>query len=154
MKIAVSSSGNSLDSTLDPRFGRCAYFLIVNPADTRYEVFNNQGAAQSRGAGIQAAKFLVAKDVTAVISGHVRPNVLQVFAAANIETFVAEQGTIKEVVERYKSGGLRPTRQTAVGAQGVAGGKRCGGRNRTGKGPGGARGMGRCGGTAEQQRIG
>ena len=30
MKIAVGSNGNNLDSLIDPRFGRCAYFLIVD----------------------------------------------------------------------------------------------------------------------------
>ena len=41
MKIAISSSGKTLDSLLDPRFGRCAWFLIIDPADMRYEVFDN-----------------------------------------------------------------------------------------------------------------
>ncbi|MBW2001843.1 MAG: NifB/NifX family molybdenum-iron cluster-binding protein, partial [Deltaproteobacteria bacterium] len=30
MKIAVSSTGTDLNSEIDPRFGRCAYFIIVN----------------------------------------------------------------------------------------------------------------------------
>jgi hypothetical protein len=61
MKIAISSSGKTLDSALDPRFGRCAWFLVIDPADMRYEVFDNQSAAQSSGAGIQAAQFLADK---------------------------------------------------------------------------------------------
>ena len=31
MKIAISSTGQTLDSTVDARFGRCPYFLIVDP---------------------------------------------------------------------------------------------------------------------------
>ena len=87
MKIAISSSGNTLDSALDPRFGRCAYFLIVDPADMRFEAFDNQSAAQSSGAGIQAAQFLADKNVRAVITGHVGPNAVQTLAAAGIEVF-------------------------------------------------------------------
>jgi predicted Fe-Mo cluster-binding NifX family protein len=30
MKIAVSAAGNTLDSLVDPRFGRCAYFIIAD----------------------------------------------------------------------------------------------------------------------------
>ena len=146
MKIAISSSGNSLDSALDPRFGRCAYFLIVDPADMRYEVFNNQGTAQSRGAGIKAANFLVTKNVGAVITGHASLNVVQTLASAGIEIFMEQQGTIKEVVALFKSSGLKTATQSAVNAYfGMGVGARCGDQGGKRKGSGG-RGMRHCGG--------
>ena len=40
MKVAVSSNGNNLDARLDPRFGRCAFFLVINPDDMSFEAFN------------------------------------------------------------------------------------------------------------------
>ena len=136
MKLAISSSGKNLDAQLDPRFGRCAYFLIVDPADMRYEVFDNQSAAQSSGAGIQAAQFLADKNVSAVITGHVGPNAVQTLAAAGIDIFAEQQGSIQEVVKRYKSGTLTPTTQSTVGGHfGMGGGR--------GMGQGGGRGMGR-----------
>ena len=139
MKIAISSSGNNLDAALDPRFGRCAYFLIIDPADMRVEVFDNQSTAQSSGAGIQAAQFLADKNVSAVITGHVGPNAVQTLAAAGIDIFAEQQGTIEEVVNRYRSGALKPTTQSTVGSHfGMGGGR--------GMGQGGGRGMGRGGG--------
>ena len=57
MKVAVSSNGEDLNAQLDPRFGRCAYFLVVNPEDMSFEAFNNESAAQGGSAGIQAAHF-------------------------------------------------------------------------------------------------
>ena len=139
MKIAISSSGNNLDAALDPRFGRCAYFLIIDPADMRVEVFDNQSTAQSSGAGIQAAQFLADKNVSAVITGHVGPNAVQTLAAAGIDVFAEQQGTIEEVVNRYRSGALKPTTQSTVGSHfGMGGGR--------GMGQGGGRGMGRGGG--------
>jgi predicted Fe-Mo cluster-binding NifX family protein len=136
MKLAISSSGKNLDAQLDPRFGRCAYFLIVDPADMRYEVFDNHSAAQSSGAGIQAAQFLADKNVSAVITGHVGPNAVQTLAAAGIDIFAEQQGSIQEVVNRYKSGTLTPTTQSTVsGHFGMRGGR--------GMGQGGGRGMGR-----------
>jgi len=152
MKIAISSSGKTLDSPLDSRFGRCAYFLVIDPADMRYEVFDNQSAAQSSGAGIQAAQFLADKNVAAVITGHVGPNALQTLSAAGIEIFAEQQGTIKEVVERYKNDGLNPTAQSTVGRHfGMGGG---GGRIGTGTASGGGRGMGRGGGRGARQGSG
>jgi predicted Fe-Mo cluster-binding NifX family protein len=63
MKIAVSSTGKNLDSQLDSRFGRCAYYLVVDSDDTRFEVYPNESASMSGGAGIQAAQFLASKKV-------------------------------------------------------------------------------------------
>ena len=45
MKIAVSSNGKSLDSQIDPRFGRCAYFLIIETDDMSLEAFKNENLA-------------------------------------------------------------------------------------------------------------
>lgn len=147
MKIAISSSGNSLDSLLDPRFGRCAWFVIVDPADMSHQAFDNQSAAQSGGAGIQAAQFLADQNVSAVITGHVGPNAVQTLAAAGIEIFAEQQGTVEEVVNRYKSGGLKPTTQSTVDSHfGMGGAAAATGRIGTGKTAAGSRGMGQGGG--------
>jgi predicted Fe-Mo cluster-binding NifX family protein len=142
MKIAISSSGKSLVSPLDPRFGRCAYFLIVDPADMRYEAFENQSAAQSGGAGIQAAQFLADTNVSAVITGHVGPNAVQTLTAAGIEIFAEQQGTIKQVVEKYKFGHLKSTTQSSVDSHfGVGSDAASTGRVAPGKTQAGGRGM-------------
>lgn len=154
MKIAISSSGKTLDSPLDPRFGRCAWYLVIDPADMRYEAFDNQSAAQSGGAGIQAAQFLADKNVSAVITGHVGPNAVQTLSAAGIEIFAQQQGTIREVVERYKCDGLNPTAQPTVGRHSGMGGSGSGGRTGAGKTSGGGRGMGQGGGGGVRQGAG
>ena len=167
MKVAISSAGKNLDSALDPRFGRCAWFLIVDPADMHYEVFDNLSAPQS-GAGIQAAQFLANKNVSAVITGHVGPNAVQTLAAAGIEIFGEQQGTINDVVEKYKQRHLKSTTRstvdshigigsspepkrgfsTGVPAGGGRGMRQGGGRN---MGYGSGRGMGR-GGTGRSKQ--
>jgi predicted Fe-Mo cluster-binding NifX family protein len=53
MKIGVSAIGGSLDSQIDPRFGRCRYFLIVDSETMELEAVSNKGAIASGGAGIQ-----------------------------------------------------------------------------------------------------
>ena len=154
MKIAISSSGKTLDSALDPRFGRCAWFLIIDPADMSYEVFDNQNTAQSSGAGIQAAQFLADKNVSAVITGHVGPNAVQTLSAAGIEIFAQQQGTIREVVERHKNKGLNPTTQSTVSRHFGMGGGGSGGGIRAGSAAGGGRGMGQGGGRGLRQSAG
>jgi len=41
MKIAISSTGTDIDAQIDSRFGRCAYFLIVNTDDMSFKAFDN-----------------------------------------------------------------------------------------------------------------
>ena len=66
MKIAVTSTGPTLDDPIDPRFGRCAYFIIVETDDMSFEAFDNESIALGGGAGIQSAQFVVSKKIDAV----------------------------------------------------------------------------------------
>jgi predicted Fe-Mo cluster-binding NifX family protein len=156
MKVAVSSNREDLNAQLDPRFGRCAYFLVVDPDNMSFEAFENKSAVQGGGAGIQAAQFLASKGVEAVITGNCGPNAVQTLSAAGVELFVGQAGTIKEVVARFKNGHLKPTSeptvddhfgmnaQAGLGRGGGMGGGRGMGRSRGGGG-GTGRGMGRSG---------
>ena len=91
MKVAISSSGRDLNAQLDPRFGRCSYFLIIDTQDMSFEVFENENAALGGGAGIQAAQFVASKGAKAVLTGNCGPNVMQTFSAAGVQVYVARR---------------------------------------------------------------
>ncbi len=112
MKIAITSSGDNLDSQMDPRFGRCQYFMIVDPDTMDFEAMQNESAMASGGAGIQAAQTIVNVGINAVITGNVGPNAFEVLSAAGIETMTGASGTVRHALELYKSGSL----QSAAGA--------------------------------------
>ena len=142
MNVAVSSNGEDLNAQLDPRFGRCAYFLIVNPDDMSFETFNNERATQGGGAGIQAAQFLASQGVEAVITGNCGPNAVQTLSAAGIELFGGQAGTVREVVERFKNGNLKPTTEATVDSHfGMNVETGMGGGRGLGRGMGGGMGM-------------
>jgi predicted Fe-Mo cluster-binding NifX family protein len=150
MKVAVSSNGEDLNAQLDPRFGRCAYFLVVNPDDMSFDALNNESAVQGGGAGIQAAQFLASQGVVAVITGNCGPNAVQTLSAAGIELFGDQAGTVREVVERFKNGHLKPTSEATVDSHfgmnvetGFGRGGGMGGGRGMGRGIGGGRGTGR-----------
>ncbi len=46
MRIAVSSTGNSLDSQVDPRFGRCQIVLVVDTETLKVEALSNTSIGQ------------------------------------------------------------------------------------------------------------
>lgn len=116
MKIAISSTGRDLDSQIDPRFGRCAYFVIVETEDMSYGAFDNESISLSGGAGIQAAQFVASEGVKAVITGNAGPNAMNTLSAAGVEVCTGQCGTVREVVERYKKGGMNTTSTPNVGA--------------------------------------
>ncbi|MCD6479964.1 NifB/NifX family molybdenum-iron cluster-binding protein, partial [Candidatus Bathyarchaeota archaeon] len=107
MKVAVSSTGPTLESQVDPRFGRCPYFIIVDTESMRYEAVENTSMASPSGAGIGAARLIASHGVEAVITGNVGPNALQALSAAGIRIYTGAMGTVRDAIEAFKSGGLR-----------------------------------------------
>ncbi len=116
MKIAITSSGDNLDSQMDPRFGRCQYFMIVDPDTMDFEAMQNESAMASGGAGIQAAQTILNVGINAVITGNVGPNAFEVLSAAGIETMTGASGTVRHALELYKSGSLQSAAGATVGS--------------------------------------
>lgn len=108
MQIAVSSTGNTMDSEVDQRFGRCEQFLIVNPDDNSYVFMANSGAAKHGGAGIETARVLMKLGVKAVLTGYVGPNAMKVLEVGKIRVYQNAGGTVREMVEKYRQGQLEP----------------------------------------------
>ena len=116
MKIAITARGNDLDSQVDPRFGRCAVFLVVDTESMAFEAVQNASAAAGGGAGIQAAQLVADRDVEAVLTGNCGPNAFRTLQAAGIEVIVGVSGTVRDAAERYKSGALAATEGPNVGS--------------------------------------
>jgi predicted Fe-Mo cluster-binding NifX family protein len=114
MKICVTASEGTLDASVDPRFGRAAYFTIVDSESMAFETVPNAAVSAMGGAGIQAAQTLAKKGVSVLITGNVGPNAIQALKSAGIKVIVGAGGTVKEVVERYKRGELKETNSPTV----------------------------------------
>ena len=114
MKIAVSATEPSLDAQVDPRFGRCRYFVVVDRDTMEFEVVENSGALASGGAGISPAQMIVSKGVQAVLTGNCGPNAFQVLSAAGIKVVTGASGRVEDAVQSYKTGNLQPTSQPNV----------------------------------------
>ena len=165
MKVAASATGKDFDSQIDPRFGRSAYFIIIETDDMSFEAFKNENIDMNTGAGISSANFVVSKGVKALLTGNCGPKAMQVFSAAGIDVFTGQTGTVKNSVENYRKGLLQSSPEATVpekagisgtgastggmGAgrgQGMGGGGRGMGMSGGGRGMGGGGGMGMGGG--------
>ena len=122
MKIALSATGPTLDDEVDPRFGRCQYFIIVDPDTLEFEALDNASAMQAGGAGISAGQMIVDKGVQAMLTGNCGPNAYQVLSAAGIQIITGVSGKIRDAVQAYKSGQLQASAQPNVAAHSGTGG--------------------------------
>lgn len=148
MKIAISSAGTSLDSQVDPRFGRAAYLIIYdNATDEVTQIIDNTESMNvAHGAGINAATTIANAGAQTLITGQVGPKAQAVLDQAGISVFSFAGGTVKQGIEamgqnvvasEQKMPTLNPV--SAGFGQGMGGGM--GMR----QGMGGGRGKGGCG---------
>ena len=170
MRIAVSVKEPSLDADLEPRFGRCPCFLIVETDDLTFEAVENPHVSLGSGAGIQSAQLMAEKGVEFVLTGNCGPNAYQTLTTAGIKVIVGCSGVARRVVEQFKTGQLSaisepnvvghsgmgttsannetgapvPPGQNAVTGMGPGAGLGRGGGRGRGRGGGMGRGRGRC----------
>ncbi len=117
MKICVTSQGGSLDSQVDPRFGRCQYFILVDSDSLGFEAIENSNMNQSGGAGIQSGQLMVSKGIKAVLTGNVGPNAYQTLNAAGIAIYTGVSGSVKDAIAAYKSDKLKKIESPSVGSK-------------------------------------
>ena len=156
MKIAVTSRGPDLDSQVEPRFGRCPYFLIIETETLEFEALENPNVALGGGAGIQSAQLLANSGVQTVLTGNCGPNAFQTLGAAQIQIIVGVSGTVRQAVEQLKQGAFSGAAAPNVASHfGMSAADQSGtantsaappmpmGRGGGGMGMGGGQGMGR-----------
>ncbi|MFW6055867.1 MAG: NifB/NifX family molybdenum-iron cluster-binding protein [Chloroflexota bacterium] len=122
MKVAVSASGASPDSNVDPRFGRCPYFVIVDTGSGEYEALENSSMVASQGAGIATAQMIAERQVSAVLTGNCGPNAYQALNAAGIDVITGVSGTVGKAIESFRSGEYRSSTAPNVDAHHGLGG--------------------------------
>jgi predicted Fe-Mo cluster-binding NifX family protein len=128
MKACVTATANSLNAQIDPRFGRCAYLVIIDSETMQFEAIPNVAAGAAGGAGIQAAQTIASRGVKVLITGNVGPKAFQALSAAGIEVVTGVFGTVRDAVEKFKRGELRKTGAPTVGGHFGMGGRRGGSR--------------------------
>jgi predicted Fe-Mo cluster-binding NifX family protein len=116
MKICITSEGDNLDAPVDPRFGRCQFFMIVDPETLQYEAINNPNIDSRGGAGIQSGQIMAEKQVKAVLTGNVGPNAFQTLNTAGIPVITGASGTVRQAIDKYKKGELKPTQGPTTSA--------------------------------------
>lgn len=105
MKSAITSTGSSLESKLDQRFGRCSYFAVYDDQTEETEFIINPNKEAHEGAGPASVQLVASKKVGQVISGEFGIKIKSLLETLNIRMIVLKEPekTIGEVVEMLKN---------------------------------------------------
>jgi predicted Fe-Mo cluster-binding NifX family protein len=110
MKVAFSTSGNTLNDPLDRRFGRAPKFLVYDTETESFEVVDNeQNLNAPQGAGIQSAQTVAGTGAGHLVTGHCGPNAFKVLQAAGIKIYNADAATVADALKLFLSGALKPS---------------------------------------------
>lgn len=121
MVIAVSANRPVLEGPVDATFGRCGWLLFVDPQTMQFEAVSNPGCDAVGGAGIQAAQAVARRGATALVTGNVGPNAMQVLQVAGITVVTGFRGSVGEGVEAYRAGALTPTTSATASRHSASG---------------------------------
>lgn len=101
MKVAITSTGNSPESTLDSRFGRCAYFVVYDTESQSTEFIPNPNKENIEGAGPASATLVASKGVKKVVSGEFGAKVKTIFDSLQIQLVVLNEPEkrISEIID-------------------------------------------------------
>ncbi|NLF72578.1 MAG: dinitrogenase iron-molybdenum cofactor biosynthesis protein [Candidatus Anammoximicrobium sp.] len=115
MKVVVTAQDSSLDSPVDPRFGRARYFLLVDTDTGEFTAHDNmQNLNAAQGAGIQSAQTVVRLGAQALLSGNVGPKAFATLQAGQVAVYPGAAGTVRQALEELRSGRLQPAAQANV----------------------------------------
>ena len=117
MKVAIAAKGKTLCSHVDDRFGRCSFFIVVNPESTGFDAIENPGLKERDAAGIEATRVLISKGVDAVLLRNIGHNVLVTLDGAGIEVYIGGAGRVLNAIEKLKKGEVTSAERPTVGFQ-------------------------------------
>jgi len=116
MRLLITAEGKDLDANVDPRFGRAAYFLVVDmeKGEIVEVVDNGAGREAAQGAGVQAAQTAARLQVEALVTGHCGPKAFNAMSAAGVKVFTGASGTVRQALAQYQENQLTEARGADV----------------------------------------
>jgi len=101
MRIAITSTGNTLESTIDQRFGRCAYFVIYDTESKAVEIIPNPNKVVEEGAGPASVNLVAARNVNKIVSGEFGIKIKSMLDSLKIQMIIMKEPEkkINEIIE-------------------------------------------------------
>jgi predicted Fe-Mo cluster-binding NifX family protein len=102
MKVAISSTGDTLDSYLDRRFERCPYFVIIDTVTMNFDSKSNNGTIKKDGTSSAALDLILSNGIEAVITGDMRRKAYKILSNADKRIITGVSGQIRNIIEEFR----------------------------------------------------
>jgi predicted Fe-Mo cluster-binding NifX family protein len=101
MKVAITSTGNNLESKLDQRFGRCSYFVFYDLETKGIEFIPNPNKDTQEGAGPASVQLVASRNVQKIISGEFGIKIKSLLDSLKIQMIVLKEPEkkIEEIIK-------------------------------------------------------
>ncbi len=105
MRVAITSTGQSLESMLDQRFGRCAFFVVYDTETGGVEILPNPNKDSEEGAGPASVQLVASKEVQKIVSGEFGVKIKSLLDSLKIQMIVYKEPgkTVKSVIDMLNS---------------------------------------------------
>ena len=101
MKIAITSTGNTLASKIDERFGRCSYFVVYDTESKATEFIPNPNKEAENGAGPASVQLVASRNVEKIVSGEFGMKIKSLVDSLKIQMIVVKEQskTVADIIE-------------------------------------------------------
>lgn len=105
MKVAITSTGNTLECKLDQRFGRCAFFVIYDTETKGMEYIPNPNIDAQEGAGPASVQLVASRGVEKIVSGEFGIKIKSLLDSLKIQMIIYKEPEtkIKNIIEMLNS---------------------------------------------------
>jgi len=142
MKITVSAKGKTLESDMDPRFGRSAGFVLFDTDTGNCDYLDNSDQLDlAQGTGIKTAQMIVEAGTDVLITGQMGPKAAGVLSRSGVKMYTGNSGTVQDAIQALERNALEALSSDAIqpgpgklGGRGMGGGGRCRGFSQGGRG--------------------
>lgn len=108
MKIAIALEENKYESQVDKRFGRAAYFLIIDIETKKYKIVENEAKNEVSGAGLKVIRNLIAWKVDEIVAEEVGPKAVMLIKELEIPIYkLGNINKVEEVLKAYNQKNLK-----------------------------------------------
>ncbi len=101
MKVAITSTGNTLESTIDQRFGRCSYFVVYDTESKAMEFIPNPNKDGEDGAGPASVQLVASRNVNKIVSGEFGMKIKTLLDSLKIQMIILKEPEkkIKDIIQ-------------------------------------------------------
>ena len=108
MIVSLCAKGSDLSSEVDPRFGRCDYFLFYNTEDGSCTAVSNSAKDAAGGAGVLACQIVGDNGAGVVIAPELGPQAMDALIQMGIPAYAqGDSKTANDALNAWKNNGLK-----------------------------------------------